>query len=102
MTLNKTQEQIYQSFKRANKKVAFVLKNYPVSRDLSNDGFVRVFKKVFPELTYSFETIIRVRRFVQNTKKIYQKTGARPTWEYAILQLKEYGFTVQQDIFERI
>jgi len=96
------EDQIYRNLKRANKNVGFILKNYDFTRDISNDGFVRIFKKVFPETNYSMETIVRARRFVQNTKKIFVKTGARVEWSDAIKKLKEEGFQIQQDIFERV
>ena len=96
-----TESEIYQTLKKANRNAGFVLKNYPVSRDLSNDGFIRVFKKIFPDTKYSFETIVRARRFVQNTKGLFIKRGKRVEWSEAIKQLNDEGFTVQENLFER-
>jgi len=100
--MTEDERRIYATLKRANKNAGFVLKQFPPSRNVSNDGFVRLFKYVFPDTKYSLETITRARRFVQNTKKLFPKNGAPVTGENAIAELKKDSKIFQTDLFERV
>ncbi len=92
--------QAFRSLKKAHRDAGFILSRFPISRNVSNDGFVRIFKHIYPDRKYSLETITRARRFVQNTKKLFPKNGTPTSWENAIAELKKDNSIFQTDLFE--
>lgn len=87
--MTKAEAKIFDNLSCCHATIGIVLNTYPVSRNLSNEDFVRFFLKVWKGKKFSYESITRCRRFIQNTCGMFKKAGAVTTWKEAIKQLKE-------------
>lgn len=100
MELDERELRIYAKLTKANRLVAILLKNYPVTRALKTDDFVKSFRYLATDKVrdeYSFETISRSRRYVQNTLGLFPKTEPSTSWAKAIVQIQK---DAQLNLFE--
>lgn len=97
--MNDREKQIYEKLTKLNRIVGAILKDFPVTRDLSNDDFLKAFQKLYiGKVDYTFESITRIRRYVQNTLGIFPKQFGESVvkWKEAIKQIED---NQQLDLF---
>jgi len=90
--MNDRERQIYEKLTKLNRLIATILKDFPVTRDLSNDDFLKAFAKLYNgKEDYTFESITRIRRYVQNTLGIFPKRFGEgvAVWKEAIKQIEK-------------